>query len=213
MTGFAYLALFNYLLGEKEKCKYYVLTAVTAYVKCQAFWPYAEFHIVLPAGKRESIPSWLQNEEIKYLFLLCSRSEPVCVDALMLISYLYFKIENDTTFFDTVEYISPRCCYHSSALLELKKSRYHESLVSKDPRQVSLVKYDLMVAAETMTMQAKTERTYDKLMQLIFEENRKDVFGQIYSPSYIKHNFATFDETEKVMLKDFETLENVVKPE
>ena len=205
MTGFVYLALFFYLLGEKEKCKYYVLTAVTAYVKCQAIWPYAEFHIVLPAGKKESIPSWLQNEELKYLFLLCSRSEPVCVDALMLMSFLYFKIENDNTFFDEVEYIAPCSRYHSFALLELKKNKYHESLVSKDPQKISLVKYDLMVAAGAMAMETKTERIYDKLMHLIFEENRKDIFDQIYSSSYIKHRFVTFDESEKTMLSYFKS--------
>ena len=196
-------------MGEKEKCKYYILTAVTAYGKCQAIWPYAEFHIVLPAGKKESIPSWLQNEELKYLFLLCSGSEPVCVDALMLMNFLYFKIENKYIFFDEVEYISPRSRYYSFALLELKKNKYHESLLSKDPQKVSLVKYDLMVAAGVMTILFKEERIYDKLMQLIFEENRNDIFGQIYSSSYIKHRFTEFDEAEKVMVSLLKTEENV----
>ena len=218
MTGFVYLALFYYFLGEKEKSKHYILKAVTAYIKCRTIWPYAEFHIVLPAGKRESIPSWLQNEEIKYLFLLCSRSEPVCLDAIMLMIYLYFKIDNDPTLFDEVlpetfpEDINPRCRYHSFALSELKKYNSCESLISKNPQLVSLVKHDLMVAATAMMKQVKQEeRTYDKLMQLIFEENRKDILGQIYSSRYIRHKIAAFDETEKAMLGLLE--ENRVPPE
>lgn len=69
-----------------------------------------------------------------------------------------------------------------------------------------------MVAATAMMKQVKQEeRTYDKLMQLIFEENRKDILGQIYSSRYIRHKIAAFDETEKAMLGLLE--ENRVQPE
>ena len=66
-----------------------------------------------------------------------------------------------------------------------------------------------MVAADAMTMQAKIERIYDKLMQLIFEENRKGNFDQIYFPSYIKHRFVTLDQDGKVMLSLFKAKEDM----
>jgi len=125
LTGYTYLAWFYFFTDEKEKCVDFIFKGIEAFHRCKQNYRIMPNTFTIPAGKKEAYPHYLKNEVVRFLHFLCSRSEPVYLDPVVVLCFLYFRIFGTKDLLDDCKsQVEERAQLHSFALIDMTDSRY-----------------------------------------------------------------------------------------
>ena len=221
LTGYTYLAWFYYFTDDKEKCADFLFKGVEAFHKCKKHYKLISKEFIIPAGKTQAYPNYLKEDIIRIVHLLVSRSEPLYLDPVAVLSFLYFRLFGTKKLVDESikGRIEARAQLHSYSLLSLAGLRYGHADSEFD---IMHNRTDEEVANELRKMFAKRRAltSDDKPKEPTFFQKVMDIIRSQETPieekrEFLQIIFPTTDfgeaETQEDIYELIECHENAVK--